>query len=213
MSEPIVGVRVRTNFAAAVDWLNMLATRQVPFATAKALTMTARDVRDVVRADLPKHFKLRGGWVARGITIQPASKSDWPHCIARAGSRDQFMELQETGGTKRPTKGAKNVSIPTAVTTRRRNGGGRLPQSAKPRALLDRKDTFVTDHVLRKRLRGKRPGAETLALFLFRPEAHLKPRFEFKKTAEGVVGRVYAKNFKQAFEEAIKAPKKPGRLK
>lgn len=216
MSDELVGIRVRTNFAEAIDWLNMMATRQVPFATAKALTMTARDVRDTVRSDLPQHFHLRGPGLANGLRIVSASKADWPHCKAQAGSILDFMELQETGGTKRPQKGAKNIAIPTKATDNRRSSGGRLPVKAKPRALLDMKSVFVGDHVIRKRLRkvgGKQRGTPTLALFLLRRETTIKPRFEFRKTAEGVVGKVYAKNFRQAFEDAIKAPKKPGRLK
>lgn len=213
MSDSLLRVAFKTNVHELVDWLETMGTKQVPFATAKGLTMTARDVRDVVRADLPKHFTLRSHWLEQGIRFIPAEKRDWPHQKAYAGTRDQFLELQETGGKKRPAKGARNVAIPTAASVARRGSSGRLPKSAKPRAILDRPTGYVEDRAIRRRLPKNRPGTATLALFLLRPDATIKPRFQFQKTAEATVLRVYAKNFREALQGALTAPKRPGKLR
>lgn len=207
----MIGVRFRTNFRELEAWLGMLATRQVPFATAKALTRTAQDARDAVRAELPKRFTIRSGWVAGGIRIVPASKNDWPRAVAWVGSRDPFMELQETGGVKTPAKGARNLAIPTPTTTARRTGSGRIPASRKPRALLDKPGVYVAGKAIRRRKRRRSAdGPETL--YLLRPRATLKPRFGFQDTVEKTVAKVYAARFREAFEAAIVAPRKPGRL-
>lgn len=207
----MIGLRFRTNFRELEEWLGQLATKQVPFATAKALTRTAQDARDAVRDELPKRFQIRSGWVAGGIRIVPASKSDWPRAVAWVGSRDPFMELQETGGVKRPAKGARNLAIPTSATTSKRTSGGRIPAARKPRALLEKRGVYVSGKAIRRR-KGRRSSSSSETLYLLRPAATLKARFGFQDTVEKTVARVYAPRFREAFEAAITAPRKPGRL-
>lgn len=220
----MIGFRFRSNLHELGPWLRMLATEQVPYASAVALTRTAQDAQGDVRVGLRRHFTIRSSFTEGGIRIVPASKRDWPRMASIVGTRDEWLAQHEDGGTKKPAKGASNVAIPTRASVRRRNAGGRLPRTAKPRALLDRKDTFVDPHApgglgkaLRQRVKGPRKkgrtGADTIALFLFRPQAHLEKRLGMRDTVEATVQRVYATRFREAFESAIKAPKRPGKMR
>jgi hypothetical protein len=204
----VIGLRVTSNFREFERWLADMATKQVPFATAKALTKTAQDAQAAQRAALPQRFKLRSNWVMQGIRIVPASKRDWPRSHAIVGSKDEFLVLQETGGRKRPAKGAKNVAVPTAATERRRGAGGRLPKSAKPRAIISSKAGFFADRAIKRRQARKATGARALTLFLLRPSATIKPRLKLRETVERTVARVYQARFREALDDAVRAPRR-----
>ena len=72
--------------------------RQMPFAAASALTKVASRCQREIRRVLPSEMVIRNSWTSRGIQVQRAEKSDWPHCTAIVGSKDVYMIDQETGG-------------------------------------------------------------------------------------------------------------------
>lgn len=117
----------------AVLGLETWGRKQIPFASAKALTQTAISARNKVREGLPKEFVIRRPWTINGIICQTAQKSDWPNITAVVGSRDPYMIMQETGGTKTP-KG-KSIAIPAGVRTNVRKV---VPRSKWPKALLSK---------------------------------------------------------------------------
>jgi hypothetical protein len=71
--------------------------RQIPYAAAISLTRTAQELQDEIRKGMPSAFTLRRQWVVQGIRIKSARKD---FLQAEVYSRDPFMTLQETGGTK-----------------------------------------------------------------------------------------------------------------
>ena len=91
---------VTADIAKATEHLSELAQQHVPNAAAKALTRTAFDARDAVRDSLPERFNQRRPWISRGIGVTPAKPRT---LMAEVWSRDRFMALQETGGTKTGT--------------------------------------------------------------------------------------------------------------
>jgi hypothetical protein len=96
----MITIRVDADFSALTADLKRLQRDQLPFATARALTLTAQDIQSAVKDKMPGEFVLRRQWTVQGIRIKPALKSAWPNQSAVVFSRDPFMNLQETGGTK-----------------------------------------------------------------------------------------------------------------
>lgn len=96
----MITLRLDQEFAQLTADLDKLRREQLPFATAKALTMTAQDVQAAEREQMARTFQIRRPWTIQGIRIKAALKSDWPFQSALIFSRDPFMGLQETGGTK-----------------------------------------------------------------------------------------------------------------
>jgi hypothetical protein len=209
-------VRVTTNWREVYRYLDRAARRQVPFASALALTRLAQLGQLRVRANLPSRFHLRSGWVSGGIRVIPARKGDWPRQFSAVGSRDDFMALQETGGTKRPRKAA-SLAIPGLSTAR--GAGGRISRGQRPRALL-RKRRYFTQRLgagmhagqiaLLHRLTSERYPLRVV--FLFTPEGQIRPTLRMHEDVESRARSQYAVVFKRALTQALASglPRRPG---
>lgn len=222
-------VRVEVDTAQLKAWGEKAVTKQVPFATAAALSRIAVVARDEVRDDLPEHFKIRSGWVARGIRAVVAKKSDWPKPTSTVGVEDEFMLLQETGGVKMAklshhVGALARVAVPTRAVPRGANGAVRT--SWRPKNLLASRQgpakpgrrgfkgprAFKSDRyggsIILAQPRAGGLSKHLTVLYFLRAQTRLKPRFEFRKTVEGVYRSVWAEYFTAALEQALRTPKR-----
>ncbi len=101
---------VRTDLEKLIKDLDDLTKKELPFATARALTKTAQEVRDKLRGQLDEHFTTRNKWVERSIQIDAANKRDHEP-VARVGSLYEPMSDHVEGGTKEGKDG-RSVGIP-----------------------------------------------------------------------------------------------------
>lgn len=184
------------------DRLDKLARTQIPFATALALTWTANDARDEVKAGLPDKFVIRSTWLERGIRTTPASKRN-PQ--ATVYSKDWFMVRQESGGTKTPQ--GKYTALPRQI---RKNRKQRITQAKWPSAIVGRKNVFIQDLPGRTDRAGifqkvgrKGKGKPRLLYVLDSRPMKIKPRFEFAKTVDRVVSSRWTKNFGKALAKSL----------
>jgi hypothetical protein len=72
--------------------------RQIPYATARALTMLAKDAQAEIRERLGEDFTIRATRVSKGIVAQGATKR---HLVSMVGSVDKYMAQQALGATLR----------------------------------------------------------------------------------------------------------------
>lgn len=110
-------VEVRNDVWKVRRALSRMVDKQAPFATAVALTRTAKDAQKTLRHDLARQFTIRDHWTEKGIRIRPARKADWPRQVAAVGSRDQYMARQASGGIKRG-RGGRRVAVPVRARKR-----------------------------------------------------------------------------------------------
>lgn len=103
-------IQVTIDMHSVKSFLTGLELKQVPFATAKALTQTAQEAQGAVKSGLGRKFILKNKWTEKGIQFQRADKKDWPDCFAIIGSRDEYMVKQEEGGQLPPKR--KRHAIP-----------------------------------------------------------------------------------------------------
>jgi hypothetical protein len=102
-------------------WQKHLATLRkssVNVAAAKALTFTAQDARDALKAEAPGLFVLRRNWIVGGIRYKPASGG---RLNAVVGSIDKYMERHVVGANMNGKDAAKKL-----VRTRRGGKGNKL---------------------------------------------------------------------------------------
>jgi len=214
MAAPSFKVGVSTNARNLARAFSDLAEKQIPFATAVALTRTAQDARTYIAGDasnrgrLEKYFELRGNRVAKGIRIERAKKTDWPNPVAKVGTVDDFIALQITGGEKKPQKGASHIAVPTKLVDRRRTAAGSIPKALKPRTLRDRADVYLKGAEIKRRMdkaRGNASNLKTATFYNLVRKAEIPARFPFPKDVEISAGSTYEENFTREFDAAVRS--------
>ena len=191
-------ITVRANFGALTRNLDDLARKQVPFATARALTHMADAAAVANRRALPSIFDRPTPFTMRGIAVEPARKS---RLVARVFVRDkqaEYLVLQETGGTRRPERRA--LLMPKAAP---RNAYGNLPRRGVA-ALKRQKDVFVgRTESGRGGIFRRLANDKIQPLILFIDQAKYKPRFGFKGRVIKVANATMAPAFRQALAKAL----------
>lgn len=89
--------------------LDALATDQLPYASAVAVTRTAWDAQKAIVAEMPSRFTLRRDWILKGVMVIPATKNNLRAVVY---DRDKFMVKQETGGVQVNLNGRKYLAVP-----------------------------------------------------------------------------------------------------
>ncbi len=202
MAQPVFEIDVRLDVKELTKSLNDLQRKQIPFATAQALTRTAQDVQKAEVVNVQRVFENKKKWWLKqqptGIKITPAKKNN---LVASIFTNAFFADLQEEGGTKRPFRGS-TLAIPTDnVAKRFRKSGG-------ARDILNQKNVFITkfrdgSKGIVKKVGGKR-NPRLKALFGFERTAKIPRRFNFKKVAARVANRQFIRRFNQSLDKALK---------
>lgn len=92
--------------------------QQVPYAMSRTVNeLGYKTQRDTIDRLLPEKFVLRTDWWKpgrkTGVNYFPSHKKQYPNIFAKVNTLAYFMEMQETGGTKKPRGGDPYVAIPT----------------------------------------------------------------------------------------------------
>jgi len=130
---------VKADFYAASEWAAMTA-KQIPFATAMALTRTAQDVKRAEIATMKQVFDRPTRYVLDALYVQPASKATLTAQVGfkdtfftRAGSTDAWTILGphiEGGGRKMKKSEIHifgNYYVPTKYAASYLDSHGNLP--------------------------------------------------------------------------------------
>lgn len=199
-----IGVAVETSAGDLAGAFRALVHDQVPFAATVALTRLAQDVKTAEAEDLPKRLKTHGNRLQRGLRIRRAEKRDWPRPSAEVGTLDEFLVLQELGGTKKPQKGASHLAIPARyVAARRKASTGRFPQRLLPRQIP--KSRKVEGQEIRAPVKAAGRSSSERIFWFLRKTATIKPRLKFRETAERTSRERYRTHFDRELAAAIKS--------
>jgi hypothetical protein len=178
-----------------------LVNKQLPFATARALTLTAQDAQTAIRAAMPSKFTIRNTWSQRGIIVKPADKNVIPaRSAVMVGDMWNYLFMQESGGEKTPTS-SQHIAVPEDI---RSSPSQILRSQLRPKALLARKDVFIKDlgggnQAIYQRL----PGGRLKLLYILTPETHIKPRLGLAETALKIGNERWAINFAASLQAAL----------
>lgn len=194
------------NVAAAITTLDDIQRRQVPYATARALTFTARKAQEKVQAIFDGGtFRVRSqsarNRLKKGVRFQPADKRDFP-MAASVSDIDYFMELQETGGTKTPEH-TQHLAVPRQI---RPSPNAPIPRGNRPKDLIGKPKVFKIllgngQLAIMRRVGQKRYPVQLL--YLLREQVHLDPRFQFVKTVKDEALTAWPEEFRNAIHQAL----------
>lgn len=193
-------INVSSNVKAVSRSLNDIASKQIPFATARALTTTAKLVQARITSDLPTIFDRPTPFTMRAIGVTPATKASQTAVVFVKDAQAKYLEIEETGGTRTPASVA--LVLPGTIKL---NMYGNMPKGALQRAKA-KGNVFVGT------VRGvsgfwMRTKAGLKLLAEFKAKATYKPIFKFKDRAEESVKRIFPARLQLAIATALKTAK------
>lgn len=164
--------------------LQLIASRDIPFAVAKALTLTAKAAQSVVREHINDTFTIRkkSGGFASSIAVKPATKQS---LTAEVYTMARFAALQQLGGIRLPTKGG-DLAIP------RYNNLGEVKQNRGARKLSD---AFILPLSNGKQAIAQRQGKNLRILYFLKSQARIEKRFEMVEMTIQTVKNDFEKLF------------------
>lgn len=178
-------IDVKADFRAAERVLSDLGRRQLPFAMAMAINETAMVVKEAEAEEIGAAFDRPTRFTQNGLFVARASKTRLTATVGVKRIQAGYLELQVTGGTRRPKGQALVVPV-----NARLNAYGNLPRRAVA-GMKRKKGAFVASRSSGTRLpagiyqRTGRKGRGGLKMLVaFEPRASYRARYRFGPVAE-----------------------------
>jgi len=215
-------ISVKSDVDKALKSMRGLQRKQMPFAAALGLTMTAKKVAKVEQRMMVRQLDRPTPFTIKGVRWERADKKDF--ATGRLHSRvylmptqAEYLRFQIEGGTRTPRGTA--IAVPTSNVKLNRYGnlaGGQ----GRIKRLLAKKNTFQgtiggVAGVWQRPKRGKRSrgGSGTIGqsglklLVAYESSAQYRPRFDFYGIAERSVRSNVGKEMDKAIARALRSAK------
>jgi hypothetical protein len=196
MSGEFLQIEIEGNIEAVAS-----LDEQLQFASAVALTETARDAQDASIRAILSFFTVRSTWYLPsspfGVRFRPADKSKLE---AEVRSGAPWLDLHETGGTKLPL--GKYLAVPTRFA--RPNERDIIPSDRRPRNL---------QHAVVIRTRSgslvlaQRTPAGLIPMYVLTPRARIRRESTVVDPVMDTFAKEFPVNFSRALEAAIRTAK------
>lgn len=212
-------INVRADFSRAQSLLNG-NIRQIPFATARALTATAKDVQRAEEREIRDVFDRPEPFTQRALGITAATKQRLSAVVFVKRKQAAYLEKQIESGARRrrpfEARLAKEQGQQIAGTV---FGAGaalnqygnltkaqvaRLGRQAKGRkqgVFVPKPGDKLAPGVYQRQPDGK---VKPVLVFTRRP-AQYRKRFDFYGVARNTVRNVWQRNFASSFAQAVRA--------
>jgi hypothetical protein len=218
---------VSSNIEKAMRQLSSVGeAKNFRFAVAKSLTKTAKAIQQETQNNLGSRFTLRReGFIKSGIRILPATKEKLESVVY---SRDDFMYLQEYGGTKLSRQ--KYVAVPLPESPIKRTKSGIIKKTDRPKNIKptiigkDKKLTKVVEikgkkfiarlkpALLRKRKTKKKTSESSKdrldLLYILIPSAQIKNRLKLAEDGRQIAAERFTDILRQTLSDAVNSPKR-----
>lgn len=221
-------IKVSLDYHDTIRGMNRLMREQMPFAFARALTITAKDAQGEVQQMTGRRYELHSRFIPNNIKILPARKSDIVrYGIAEAavytGDRIRFMDIHEDGGERKPVKGHKTIPVPGKDFPAAwiANSGaikrGKLPKTllqyynatrhgGKGRKSKTNRAFLIEGRGGRGAMVVKRLGTERLpleVLYQFVSKVDMKGGWKFEEAVVRMATLMFAANFRASIKMAL----------
>lgn len=229
---PMVGsVIITTNATQLAHALGDVYGKEIPFATARALTDVAFGVQRVEKSEMARALTLRNKFSQSGVQVNPAERRDWPNTQAEVGieRRRSYLIDHVTGGKRPGGKHGRAILEQEDL----RSKSGRIPSGKRPGAMIERAMRAKQAQKARRTRGGadkrlpflfysrkwgnevlaQRTGAERYPLrivYAFRKGVSIKREYPFDLIAGREVNRSYYAAFDRRLRQAIASGKDKG---
>jgi len=195
-----VKIDIKVDIKRALRKLD-IAAKQIPFATALALSKTAAQAQRDVTAELPRIFDRPNPFTQRAIGYQRASKANLTAMVFVRPKQAEYLRRQITGGTRLPR--GRGLALPADVPLDQFGNVRR----AWLRQVRNRRDVFsgTVGGVAGLWQRTGKGGARGLKLLLaYEAKAEYSPRFDFASLVKQSVQRHLQRNVREAVAQAMR---------
>jgi hypothetical protein len=213
----MVQIKVKVDFKP-FERLLLGMQRQLPFATARALTKTAKDVQDAEQREMALVFKDPTTFtVKQGVGITYATKATLQSVVFLKRKQAIYLQAQIEGGTRRrkPFEAQfareQSADIASSVPGRgaKKTAQGNLSKATIAKLGRDAKVKKRRGVFYAKLANGvsaifQRVGRDIEPILVFSGEpAKYRKRFDFYGIAQRTVSKVWQRNFNASLEAAI----------
>lgn len=203
----MVALRVKADIKKATRYLNSVQRKQVPFATAKALTLTAKDAQVNITKTLPKDLHKPTPFTMRGIGMRPAKKKFLQSSVFVKPIQFDYLKWSIHGGTRHP----KHRVIIIGAEGRRRNQYGNTPGFRHLRRNLLAKPNVFEGEIngqagiwQRKKRSRRNPAGSVTPLAIYVDRAGYSKRLRFFERAEGTARARFPTHFRRELQKALR---------
>lgn len=196
-------ISFETNIREWVAGMASFQRNQLPFATASALTETARfDVVPAIERQIDRVFDKPVEFTRKGVGFRYASKSSLVATVLIKPIQAKYLAIEETGGVRTPEGRALVMPVGQKVNTH-----GNLPKGVVQK-LLARKDVFsgringiggIWQRTYDRRT--KQNGVKLL--IAWEDKATYRPRFGFYEAARQAAQANFPGRFEAALSKAL----------
>lgn len=194
----MISLSVKSDIAAVVKRLDRTVWKQVPFAAAKALTDTAKDVQRELNTAIEQVFDQPTPFTQKAVGIATATKQSLSARVFLKDVQAAYLGLQITGGTRLPKRRA--LVLPGSGL--KLNQYGNIPRG-KVQQLLARKDVFSGKVRGVAGLWQRQKAGPPKLLILFEPKAQYQKRLPFYEVARATIERRLTANVEAALRSAL----------
>ena len=191
-------ISVKTDIKGITKKLNVIQKKQIPFATAKALTATAFNARKAVQKQMPAELDRPTPFTIRGVRVEKATKRSLRSAVFITPEVYDYLKWQITGGTKHG-----NSAVPTGA--KKLNKYGNIP--GKRKGLIKSKaQRFgkLRDTTAVWETKGGKRNRQTRLLIVIEKKVTYKKRFKFREGVFKVVNKDFAGLFDKAMRDALR---------
>ena len=189
---------IDSDIKAIAKKLNDIEKKQLPFATAKALTATVKGAQEAAKKGMVRKLDRPTPFTLRGVAVERATKQSQRARVFIKDIQAEYLDLQITGGTRLPRRRA--ILVPANV---RLNKYGNMPRN-KISKLLDKPNVFSAEGGIYQRYKRKQPKL----LVSYADKVNYGVKYPFYKIVSGSVKRNIRQNFRDALREAMATAKK-----
>lgn len=214
-------IEIRANIDPLIQRFAALS-RQIPFATSRAINFTLNDIQAAERERLRGAFTLRRPqFIEQTIKIGSGDRATKAKLIGtvRVDPERDFLAKFEAGGAKQ-ARGGGSLAVPAEALRRKRSDvipaalrpkalqlklhrtrGGKVQFKGERRTFIVEKSTFSYGILQR---RGRGAGSRVVVLYWFQRAVALPPALRFEATARRVTAERFQLNFNRALDDAIR---------
>lgn len=204
-------MKIKHNIREVERGLSDFARKQLPFAVARAINDTLRDVKRNTEKRMARAIDRPTPFTLRAWALRFATKARQGGAIFAKSRQASYLRWLETGGTRHPERRA--IVVPAGVRT---NRYGNMARGAVPKAL-------ASDKAFSGQPRGRggaagiwqrvgRKGAQKLRLLVrYAARAVYRQGLGFKSGAEKTAEARLPGHFEKRLREAIKTARRPAK--